>query len=713
MDDMKKIAGGTHDAIHSSRGMQHINRSYQRSFSINIFKINTQELIEITRRVNDPDEGLRFMSQDNREAGTQIHRETTRRIHNFVAASITLVDHTRNFMKENYANTPIFDRYQSKIDTEFLQDPTIKFVQDLRNYMLHNGLPPSEMFLEFKSTPDLGNGAGELNTGIRLKATELASWSRWTAPARTFIEEVGEYIDIRELAETYSRKVLLLQEWLQLELDALHASDLEELRALQASLGLNLETGKNTLLENSSENASDSSITGARKQETSFSVDQAEIVDTAGKQLMSKVKEIELPQQSGDGFKSERPVAANINDEDLLEQPIFWRTDATGKQMLILATAHGKMHGLEDGALGDLQVLIGDLLGFPWIRESLSRSFLQDQIFHWIRTEVVNPSDRGLASALVTAAHETVQPFELWAPIAHLEIQNPIIFGPATIVPLSKAWFDKQEAQALESAPPQRDKISQLFSDLRKEMQGLAAVVVRGIGDSAKVREDGEAVARIVVGLLRFLAPATMNFPAICGNALLGSEIIPTSNLLVIGDGSFSYDQRTLSSNAPGWRIAEQMAQGLETLIHALGTLVLPEHLGRFALAVRSSVLLFSTGATFPNPVERLTYCLSALEAVLLRHSAESVEFNVTERVSLLMAQEKHERERIARNVREAYRLRSRQEISPLAPHEMASVASFVQVSHAVVALALQNVDRFADVSEFATSIDNLRIQRS
>ena len=121
MDDMKKIAGGTHDAIHSSRGMQHINRSYQRSFSINIFKINTQELIEITRRVNDPDEGLRFMSQDNREAGTQIHRETTRRIHNFVAASITLVDHTRNFMKENYANTPIFDRYQSKIDTEFLQ----------------------------------------------------------------------------------------------------------------------------------------------------------------------------------------------------------------------------------------------------------------------------------------------------------------------------------------------------------------------------------------------------------------------------------------------------------------------------------------------------------------------------------------------------------------------------------------------------------------
>lgn len=653
------------------------------------------------------------MSQDNREAGTQIHREITRRVHNFVAASITLVDHTRNFMKENYADTSFFDRYQSKINSEFLKDPIVKFVQDLRNYMLHNGLPPSEMFLEFKSTPDLGSGAGELNTGTRLKATELASWSRWTAPARTFLEEVGEYIDIRELVENYSRKVLLLQEWIQIELDSLHAGDLEELRALEGALGFNGEAEKATLLETSSENISDSGITGTQKRETSFTAGQAEILDATGKKLISKVKEIELPPESVDMFKSERPVAANVTDEDLLEQPIFWRTDATGKQMLILATAHGKMHGLEDGALGDLQVLIGDLLDFPWIRESLSRSFLQDRIIHWIRTEVVNPSDRGLANALVTAAHEAVQPFELWAPIAHLEIQNPIVFGPATIVPLSKVWIDEQEAQALESAPSHRDNISQLFSDLRKQMQGLAAVVVKGIGDSGKVKEDGEAVARIVVGLLRFLAPATMNFPAICGIGLLGSEIIPTSNLLVIGDGMFNYEQRILSANAPGWQISEQMAQGLEAPIHALGTLVLPEHLGRFAQSVRSSVLLFSTGATFPNPVERLAYCLSALEAVLLRHSAESVEFNVTERVSLLMAQEKRERERIARNVQEAYRLRSRQEISPLAPHEMASVASFIRVSHAVVALALQNVDRFADVSEFATSIDNLRIQRS
>lgn len=71
--------------------------------------MNSQELIEITRRVNDPDEGLRLMYLHNREAGEQTHREFARRVHNFVAASLTLVDHTRNFMREHYTGAPVLD----------------------------------------------------------------------------------------------------------------------------------------------------------------------------------------------------------------------------------------------------------------------------------------------------------------------------------------------------------------------------------------------------------------------------------------------------------------------------------------------------------------------------------------------------------------------------------------------------------------------------
>jgi len=138
---------------------------------------------------------------------------------------------------------------------------------------------------------------------------------------------------------------------------------------------------------------------------------------------------------------------------------------------------------------------------------------------------------------------------------------------------------------------------------------------------------------------------------------------------------------------------------------------VRPEGLSAFALAVRSSLLLFGTGTTFSNPIERLTYTLSSLEALLLRHSAEPVEFNVAERMGLLLTQDRTRREEIARNVREAYRLRARQGISPLTPHEMGSVATFLRHAYGVISTALDNVDRFRAVAEFVVSVDRLKTQ--
>jgi hypothetical protein len=125
------------NAIHSSRGMEHVNRSHERTFSLNI-------------------------------------------------------EHTRIFMREQYGETPIIDRYQAKLESDLANNPLVRFVQDLRNYMLHKSLPDSEMYIDFRSNPDLPPGGGELSTGIRIRAAPLLAWTRWSAPARAFIENSGE-----------------------------------------------------------------------------------------------------------------------------------------------------------------------------------------------------------------------------------------------------------------------------------------------------------------------------------------------------------------------------------------------------------------------------------------------------------------------------------------------------------------------------------------
>jgi hypothetical protein len=673
--------------------------------------MNAQELIEITRRVNDPDEGIRLMAVDNKEAGQQTHREVTRRVHNFVAAALTLVEHTRTFMREIYDGAPIQDRYQARVDADFANDPLAKFVKDLRNYMLHNGLPNSEMYLSFESNPDLPDGGGTLETGIHVRTVPLLEWSNWSAPARKFIEDCGEFIDIRTLAEAYTDRILPFHGWLQGELDQFHSSDLGELRALQEAMNQQEAAASPApvaLIEMT--NASSGHI-DERDPEFSFAAGRAAALDGAASALLGKVRQIDLQPQSGDGFASERPPGVTITDREMLSIPLFWGNDVAGRRVFVFIHKDGANFGFDEEIFAEMQALTESVLNSDWARRTLSRGFVEKTVIKWLQDNFRVESANGLSETIAKDSREAIRPLELWAPIAHLEVQTPFAVGPAEVATITKAMIEKLETQAVGSAPQQRDKVVVLFDSLRERMQGFAAVVFKSDAESGKIEEDGEAIAKIIVGFLRFFSPAAVNFPAVCANALLGTELVPSSNLIVLGDGTFSYKQAMLVPNAPNWRISEGGLRNMRPGLDAVGALVRPEGLNVFARAVRSSLLLFSTGTTFPNPIERLSYTLSSLETLLLRHSAEPAEFNVADRMGLLLTQDRAEREEIARNVREAYRLRIRQDISPLLPREMSSMATFLRRAHHIVGTALNNVGKFETVSEFANAVESLRNQ--
>lgn len=98
--------------IGESKGSNYLDHTHQRSFSYNIFQMNALELIEAAYRVKDPDQGLLLMMENNREAGLQAHRELNRHVHNFVSSSLTLVEHTRVFMRQNYNDTQLYKTYE-------------------------------------------------------------------------------------------------------------------------------------------------------------------------------------------------------------------------------------------------------------------------------------------------------------------------------------------------------------------------------------------------------------------------------------------------------------------------------------------------------------------------------------------------------------------------------------------------------------------------
>ncbi|OCH14326.1 hypothetical protein A6E05_19225 [Aliivibrio sp. 1S165] len=210
-------------------GMKFQNRMKSHSFTLNIFVGNDTELQEGLSIIENPDVAIKLVLDKNRQESMQAHREINRLFHNYLASAKTLIDHTRVFIDEYYVDTVVASNYKVKILDEFANDPLVRFVQDLRNFMLHNGLPHNEMSFSFE------NGSSTIESQINLDTIKLQQWTRWTKPSKNFLNLQSEKLSLIELIQPYSEKVIELHNWLNSELYRYHEKDLQEFRELQSA----------------------------------------------------------------------------------------------------------------------------------------------------------------------------------------------------------------------------------------------------------------------------------------------------------------------------------------------------------------------------------------------------------------------------------------------------------------------------------------------
>jgi hypothetical protein len=295
----------------------------------------------------------------------------------------------------------------------------------------------------------------------------------------------------------------------------------------------------------------------------------------------------------------------------------------------------------------------------------------------------------------------------MWSPVSHLELEAPLQMGPIQFVPISKDFLDKFESDLTMDNTDHLDDAKALVDNLRERMQGYAAVVVKRTAEAGRLREDGEAIARAAIGLLRFVAPAAANYPTLCPIAMLVSELAPSTSNIIRGETAFAIQQSADRRTMPSWQIPQTVYPRLaEFGLELLGKLIVPDGLSSFAFAVRSSILMHSTGETRSDPVERISYSFFAVEKLLLRHTAEAVEFNVAKRMAALGSNDREKRAEIARWVREAYRIRARRALTALAPHEDEAVRLFIQHAYLVLFKALKGINDFQTVPQFVAAID-------
>lgn len=165
---------------------------------------------------------------ENRPILDSILGEVGRLLHNFVAASFSLVDHARRFYRRNYKDDGRFSDYETEVKARFAEDPLCQFVQGLRNYFTHKEIPDVSSSMSIKPGEDIDNT-------MFLNKAELGDFD-WSARAREYLDAAPDQINLLDIASGYAEKVASFYNWVFARLDEIHAADHEAVRAKQEEL---------------------------------------------------------------------------------------------------------------------------------------------------------------------------------------------------------------------------------------------------------------------------------------------------------------------------------------------------------------------------------------------------------------------------------------------------------------------------------------------
>lgn len=202
---------------------------HERSF--HIFGGNFADLIRVLNFIEDPNSITKVWADDRRQDQTFFHREVVRYFHNFLSAARSLVEHTRIFMEDAHGGQPVHARYAQKVTEQFANDAMSRFVQDLRNYFLHKGVPASKMQLSLNV-----ESCAPPVSKVLLKTPELRKWTNWSQKGKEYLNECPEEFPLREVVEAYQMKTVDFYTWFRRELDDLHREELTMYEALRKEI---------------------------------------------------------------------------------------------------------------------------------------------------------------------------------------------------------------------------------------------------------------------------------------------------------------------------------------------------------------------------------------------------------------------------------------------------------------------------------------------
>lgn len=176
-----------------------------------VFQRNFDELLTFVDYFCAPSVAFSYSPVDQKWLWRDGVYEIARLLHNFVAAGLSLVDHTRVLYRQLYEPHNEIAEYQEKVTESLAQEPVVQFVIKLRQMTQHYRLP--SLTYETQMSNIVGGVVGTTRIWLSLKTEDLRQFDGWNAPAKEFLDQAGPTIDLRSVITEYSSRVTAFYDW--------------------------------------------------------------------------------------------------------------------------------------------------------------------------------------------------------------------------------------------------------------------------------------------------------------------------------------------------------------------------------------------------------------------------------------------------------------------------------------------------------------------
>jgi len=189
--------------------------------SYRVFNGNYRELIKEIVKSEKIDLFELTHSKNGKKKLQRYQLEITRCLHNYLASALTLIDNTRKQTKVQ-DNKTFQDEVDLRIKEHFIDNSTVIFIKDLRQFTQHYKMPQVSTTTSFSRTDD-----DELDkeTKLWITTTHLAGFE-WKAASRKIIEDHPKGVEIKEIINDYFELVSSFQKWYEKRQKSLLKSEL-------------------------------------------------------------------------------------------------------------------------------------------------------------------------------------------------------------------------------------------------------------------------------------------------------------------------------------------------------------------------------------------------------------------------------------------------------------------------------------------------------